>query len=93
MPPRKSSRNVEMLGIVAKGLKELKEKVVFVGGATIDLFITDPAAPGTRETDDVDCVIELVGTPWRRPMCAIISARSSRSCWPIIIFLRAWKAI
>ncbi|MEK7383389.1 MAG: hypothetical protein AAB262_08895 [Elusimicrobiota bacterium] len=61
MPPRKSSRNVEMLGIVAKGLKGLKEEVVFVGGATIDLFITDPAAPGTRETDDVDCVIELVG--------------------------------
>jgi hypothetical protein len=61
MPPRKFSRNVEMLGIVAKGLKELKDKVVFVGGATVDLFITDPAAPGTRETDDVDCVIDLVG--------------------------------
>jgi len=61
MPPRKTSRNVEMLGIVAKGLKELKDKVVFVGGATIDLFVTDPAATGTRETDDVDCVIELVG--------------------------------
>lgn len=50
-----------MLGVVAKGLKGLKEKVVFVGGATIDLFITDPAAPGTRETDDVDCVVELAG--------------------------------
>ncbi len=61
MPPRKSSRNVEMLGIVAKGLQGLKDEVVFVGGATIDLFITDPAATGTRETDDVDCVIELVG--------------------------------
>lgn len=50
-----------MLGIVAKGLKGLKDEVVFVGGATIDLFITDPAAPGTRETDDVDCVVELTG--------------------------------
>lgn len=59
MPLKKPSRNVEMLGIVAKGLKGLKEKVVFVGGATIDLFVTDPAAPGTRETDDVDCVVEL----------------------------------
>lgn len=59
MPPRKSSKNVEMLGVVAKGLKGLKEKVVFVGGATIDLFVNDPAAPGTRETDDVDCVVEL----------------------------------
>lgn len=50
-----------MLGIVAKGLQGLKDEVVFVGGATIDLFITDPAATGTRETDDVDCVVELVG--------------------------------
>jgi len=61
MPPKKFSRNTEMLGIIAKGLKGLKDEVVFVGGATIDLFITDPAATGTRETDDVDCVIELVG--------------------------------
>lgn len=61
MPPRKFSRNIEMLAIVAEGLKELKDEVVFVGGATIDLFITDPAATGTRETDDVDCVIELAG--------------------------------
>lgn len=61
MPLRKSSRNVAMLGIVAKGLQGLKDEVVFVGGATIDLFITDPAAPRTRETEDVDCVIELVG--------------------------------
>lgn len=50
-----------MLAAVAKGLRGLKEKVVFVGGATIDLFITDPATPGTRETDDVDCVVELAG--------------------------------
>ncbi|HXT01335.1 MAG TPA: hypothetical protein VN915_11715 [Elusimicrobiota bacterium] len=50
-----------MLGVVAKGLKGLKDEVVFVGGATVDLFITDPAAPRTRETDDVDCVIELAG--------------------------------
>jgi predicted nucleotidyltransferase len=48
-----------MLGIVAQGLKRLNEKVVFVGGATIDLFITDPAAPGTRATFDVDCIVEL----------------------------------
>lgn len=50
-----------MLAIVAGGLQGLKDEVVFVGGATVDLLITDPAATGTRETDDVDCVIELVG--------------------------------
>ena len=41
-----------MLGIVAKGLKGLKDEVVFVGGATIDLFITDPAAPGRLSESD-----------------------------------------
>jgi hypothetical protein len=60
MQPRTPSLNVEMLGTVARGLKDLKEKVVFVGGATIDLFILDPAAPPTRATDDVDCVVEVV---------------------------------
>jgi predicted nucleotidyltransferase len=59
MTPKTPSHNIEMLGVVAQGLKGLKEKVVFVGGATIDLFITDPAAPGARATVDVDCVVEL----------------------------------
>lgn len=58
MKPRRSE-NVEMLAIVARGLRDLKEKVVFVGGATIDLYLTDPALPGARATDDVDCVVEL----------------------------------
>jgi len=61
MPPKKPSPNIEMLGIVAQGLKGLKEKVAFVGGATVDLFVTDPAAPATRATYDVDCVVELAG--------------------------------
>lgn len=59
MASRKTSPNVEMLCIVARGIKKLKEKVVFVGGATVDLFVTDPAAPATRATYDVDCVVEL----------------------------------
>lgn len=52
-----------MLATVARGLRDLKDRVVFVGGATVDLYITDPAAPPTRVTDDVDCVIELVSRP------------------------------
>lgn len=57
MPP--NSRNIEMLSAVATGLQGLNEKVAFVGGATIDLYIVDPAAPPARATDDVDCVVEL----------------------------------
>lgn len=53
-------KNIEMLAEIAKGLGPLREKVVFVGGSTVALYLTDPAAPGIRPTEDVDCVIELV---------------------------------
>jgi hypothetical protein len=44
--------NVEMLARAAEAFGELKDEVVFVGGAVVDLFITDPAAPrhGSRRT-------------------------------------------
>ncbi|MDE1977568.1 MAG: hypothetical protein KGI84_09970 [Elusimicrobia bacterium] len=54
----KNTKNLALLAIVAQGLKSLKEKVVFVGGAIIDLHL-DPAAPESRPTDDVDCVVEI----------------------------------
>lgn len=37
----------------------LLDEVVFVGGATVALWITDPAAPPARPTLDVDVVIEV----------------------------------
>jgi hypothetical protein len=54
-----SSANIEMLQIVAKGLGELKDEVVFVGGVVAELYADNPAASDIRPTDDVDCVIEL----------------------------------
>jgi hypothetical protein len=53
------TRNVEMLQRAAKALGDLKDEVVFVGGAVVDLFITDPAAPRPRFTQDVDVVVEV----------------------------------
>ena len=52
-------RNIEMLQIVAKGLGELKENMVFVGGSVAELYATDPASSDIRPTLDVDCIIEL----------------------------------
>lgn len=57
MKPRRST-NLDMLTIVAKGLKGLKERVVFVGGATIELYVAT-STPEGRATDDVDCVVEM----------------------------------
>jgi len=47
-----------MLAIVAKGLKDLKARVVFVGGATIELYVAS-STPEGRATDDVDCVVKM----------------------------------
>ena len=53
------TRNIEMLIQVARGLGDLRPEVVFVGGAVVELFVTDPAAPRPRFTDDVDVVVEI----------------------------------
>lgn len=51
--------NVRMLELAAEHLGELLEEVVFVGGATVELWITDDAAPEFRPTDDIDVVVEI----------------------------------
>lgn len=53
------TRNVELLVRAARAFGDLRDEVVFVGGAVIDLFITDPAAPHPRFTEDVDVVVEV----------------------------------
>lgn len=53
------THNIEMLEVVAEGLGELLDEVVYVGGATVTLYITDPAAPESRPTNDVDLVFEI----------------------------------
>lgn len=48
-----------MLSSTVIGLGPLKDEVVFVGGATIELYITARPALRVRPTDDVDCVVEV----------------------------------
>ncbi|MGA2408258.1 MAG: hypothetical protein ABSF81_16115 [Bacteroidales bacterium] len=51
--------NIDMLQTVAYGLEELKEEMVFVGGAVAELYADDPASSDIRPTQDIDCTIEL----------------------------------
>lgn len=53
----------EMLKTVAMALGvELRERLVFVGGCTTALYITDPITlEGVRATDDVDLIVDLAG--------------------------------
>jgi hypothetical protein len=44
---------------MAARLKPLLLEIVFVGGCTTGLLITDPAASPVRATDDVDVIVEV----------------------------------
>lgn len=53
--------NVALLETVAERLgDDLREEMVFVGGAVAGLLITDPAMPAIRPTEDVDLVCRAV---------------------------------
>lgn len=51
--------SIELLERAAQALKPELSHVVFLGGASMVLWITDPAAPALRPTKDVDVVVEV----------------------------------
>lgn len=59
---KNTSINREATKRVALALGDLNEKVVFVGGAMISLYIDDPAAEDVRPTKDIDLTFRIVST-------------------------------
>jgi Nucleotidyl transferase AbiEii toxin, Type IV TA system len=55
--------SAEMLELAASALGPLLHEVVFLGGASVHLWISDPAAPPSRATDDVDVVSATTTRP------------------------------
>jgi hypothetical protein len=55
-----NTANIQMLEFAAAALAELPDEVVFVGGATDELWATDEAVPEFRPTVLVDGRAELV---------------------------------
>ncbi len=53
--------NIAVVEKVAIALQELKDKMVFVGGAVISLYTDDPAADEVRPTMDIDMTINVAG--------------------------------
>ncbi len=51
--------NRNMFAAVVNEMGDLRDEVVFVGGVVAGLLITSPATDPIRETDDVDCVVEI----------------------------------
>ncbi len=56
---RNRIQHIDLITTVAKALEEINEQVVYVGGAIVSLYITDPGAPDVRPTDDVDIILEI----------------------------------
>jgi hypothetical protein len=55
--------SIDLLERGARALGDLLDEVVFVGGATLVLWISDPGAPPPRPTRDVDVVVEIISRP------------------------------
>lgn len=53
------SINKTIVKKIAIALGELNEKVIFVGGAAVCLYINDPAADDVRPTKDIDISIKV----------------------------------
>ena len=51
--------NIKMLQTIATGLGDLKDIMVFVGGAVAELYATYPESSDIRPTLDIDCITEL----------------------------------
>ena len=54
--------STELLELAAKALESVLDEVVFLRGASISLWITDPGAPPPLPTADVDVVLVEVTT-------------------------------
>jgi hypothetical protein len=67
--------NLPYLRSIATALGDLRKRVVFVGGSTAGLLITDAAAEGVRPTRDVDAIVEARDLPQFYGIEAEVAAR------------------
>ena len=51
--------NRKVIQKVANALGDLNDRVIYVGGATVSLYINDPAADDVRPTKDIDISIKV----------------------------------
>lgn len=52
-----------MIRLAVKLLGPVCERVVFLGGASVDLLVTEEAHLSPRRTKDVDAIVEVAGKP------------------------------
>lgn len=54
-----SDHHLDVLKLAVVALESVLDEVVFIGGATISLYITEPQVVTIRSTKDVDMVVEV----------------------------------
>ena len=52
--------NIAVVAEVAEALQDIKQDMVFVGGAVVSLYTDDPAADEIRPTQDIDLTLNIV---------------------------------
>lgn len=72
-------------------LGPLLEEVVFVGGATVHLWITEPGAPPTRATEDVDVVCEVASRVKYHQLCDRLRERGLQEAMGAPVICR-WRS-
>lgn len=68
---RANDPNLPYLRRIAEALGDLREQVVFVGGAVAGLLVTDPLADSVRATRDVDAVVNATRAMFHRIEAAV----------------------
>jgi predicted nucleotidyltransferase len=71
--------NLEMLTIIAKALEEIRDQVVFVGGATVQFYATRSGAPEPRPTLDVDCIVAVASRVQYNKLDEAVRAKGFRN--------------
>jgi len=51
--------NINAIKKIARALAKMNDRVVYVGGAVVSLYVNDPAADDVRPTKDVDIGLEI----------------------------------
>ncbi len=59
--------NIAVVAEIAEALQDIKNDMVFVGGAVVSLYADDPAADEIRPTKDIDITLNIVNlTHWQQ---------------------------
>lgn len=89
---RTNDPNLPHLRQVAEALGDLREQVVFIGGAVAGLLVTDPLADSVRATRDVDAVVSANRALFHRIEASVARRGFARDVSSDVIYRWVHKA-